>query len=73
MKSVNLQGTKSIYRNLLHFYTLTMNYQKEIKKNNPIYNCIKKNKILIPRTISNQQGKRHILRKLLDVDERNLR
>ena len=26
---VKLQDTKSIYRNLLHFYTLIMNYQKE--------------------------------------------
>ena len=37
-------GKKSMFRNLLRFYTLTMNYQKE-SENNPIYNCIKKNKI----------------------------
>ena len=24
-----LQDTKLMYRNMLHFYTLTMNYQKE--------------------------------------------
>ena len=35
-------GSKLIYRNLLHFYTLTINYQK---RNNSIYHCIKKNKI----------------------------
>ena len=29
MNSVKFQETKLIYRNLLHFYTLTMKYQKE--------------------------------------------
>ena len=29
MNAVKLQDTKSIYRNLLHFYTLVVNYQKE--------------------------------------------
>ena len=29
MNLVKLQDTKLIYRNLLHFYTLTTNYQKE--------------------------------------------
>ena len=29
MNSVNLQDTKLIYKNLLHFYTPTTNYQKE--------------------------------------------
>ena len=29
MNSVKLHDTKLIYRNLLHFYTLTMNYEKE--------------------------------------------
>ena len=29
MNSVKLQDTKLIYRNLLHFYTLLTNYQKE--------------------------------------------
>ena len=32
-----------MYRNLLHFCTLTVNYQGNLK-NNPIYNFIKKNK-----------------------------
>ena len=29
MNSIMLQDTKSIYRTLLHFYTLITNYQKE--------------------------------------------
>ena len=29
MNSVKLHDTKLTYRNFLHFYTLTMNYQKE--------------------------------------------
>ena len=29
-------GTRLIYRNLLLFYTLIMNYQKEKAENNPI-------------------------------------
>ena len=29
MTSVRLQDTKLIYKNLLHFYTLIMDYQKE--------------------------------------------
>ena len=32
MHSVKLQDTKLIYRNLLHFYTLTMKYKKKIKE-----------------------------------------
>jgi len=28
MSSVKFQDTKSIYKNLLHFYTLIMNYQR---------------------------------------------
>ena len=50
MNSVNLQDT--IYRNLLHFCILTMNYQtEELKKNNPMLNYIKKNKV--PRNKNN--------------------
>ena len=45
MNSVKVQDTKSIYRNLLHFYTLIMNYEKEKLRKQSIYNCIKKNKI----------------------------
>ena len=35
MNLVKLQDTKLIYRNLLHFYKLTMKYQKEIKETIP--------------------------------------
>ena len=40
MNSAKLQDTKPIHKNLLHFYTLIMNPQKE--KLSPISNCIKK-------------------------------
>ena len=36
MNSVKLQDTKSTYKNWLHFYTLTSNYQKEKLKKNSI-------------------------------------
>ena len=45
-KSVRLQDTKSIYKNQLHFYTLTTIYQKEKLRMSFIYNRIKGNKIL---------------------------
>ena len=32
MNSVKLQGTKSVYKNLLHYYTLTMKAERKIKK-----------------------------------------
>ena len=32
MNSLTLQDTKSIYKNHLYFNTLTMNYQKAVKK-----------------------------------------
>ena len=38
MNSVKLQDAKLIYRNMLHFYSLTVKYQKE-KENNPTYTC----------------------------------
>ena len=44
INSGNLQDIKSISKIQLHFYTLTMKYQKD-QKNNLIYNCIKKNTI----------------------------
>ena len=56
-KLVKLQDTKLIYRNLLHFYTLTM---KE-KLNNPIYQHIQQNKI--PRNKPTKGGKRPVLQK----------
>ena len=45
MNPVKLHNTKLLYRNLLHFYTLTMNYQKEKFRKQSTYNHIKKNKI----------------------------
>ena len=45
-KFVKLQDSRLIYRNLLHFHTLIMKYQKENLRKQNIYNCIKKNKIL---------------------------
>ena len=38
-----LQDTKSIHRNHLHFYILTMKNQKETLRINPIHYCNKKN------------------------------
>lgn len=43
MNSIKLRET--IYRNLLHFYMLIMNYPKEKSRNSHIYNHIKKNKM----------------------------
>ena len=43
--------------------------KRKIKKNNPIYNCYKKNKIA--RNKSNQRCKGPILGKLWDTQERN--
>ena len=43
-KSFKLQDTKLIHRNQLNFYIVTM-IRKQNYWNNPIYHCIKKNKI----------------------------
>ena len=60
MNSVKLQVKRLIYRNLLLFYTPTVNSPKEkVKKKNPIYNHIKKNKI--SRNKLNQGSDRPIL------------
>ena len=53
--SVKLQDIKSINKNQLCFNTLIMNYQRN-QENDPIYNCIKKNKISINKF--NQGGER---------------
>ena len=45
MNLVKLQDTKLIYRNLLHFCTLTMIYQERKLGNHTIYNHVKRNKI----------------------------
>ena len=66
---VKLQDTKSIFRNLLHFSELTTKYQKEKLRKQSIYNYMTKNNI--PRNKFNQGGKRPVLYKLQDTDERN--
>ena len=55
MNLAKLQDKKLIHRNLLCFYTVIMNYQKAILRNNLIYICTKKNKI--HQNKSNQRGK----------------
>ena len=50
MNSVKLNDTKLIYRNLLHFYTLTMDYQKEKLRKKIHLQLHKNNKIL--RTVA---------------------
>ena len=44
--SINLVKISG-YKTNMHFYTLTVNYQREKFKKNPFYNCIKKNKITV--------------------------
>ena len=51
------------------FYTLTTYYHKENWKNNAIYNCIKKNKILVNRM--NQKVKDLFTENRKTPDERN--
>ena len=46
MNSVKFQDTKLVYRNLLHFYTLRINYQKEKWRKQLHVPSIKKNKYL---------------------------
>ena len=46
ISSVKLQDTKSVYKNQLCFYTLTMKYLKRKLKGNCICNHIQKNEIL---------------------------
>ena len=53
------QDTKFICRALLHFYTLVMKDEKEKLKNNPVYNHIKKNKILRNITSFSTKNKLH--------------
>ena len=45
MSSVNLQNTRLIYRSMLLFYTLILNYQKEKEENNPNLRCQNARKI----------------------------
>ena len=67
-----------MYRNLLHFYTLTTIYQKnkEIKEKIPskvkqYHLKLYQNNNNLVRNKSNQIGKRLILGKLQYIDERN--
>ena len=43
---MQLQDTKSTYKNQLHFHTLTANYLNRTKGNNPLHNAIKTIKYL---------------------------
>ena len=55
-------------------YSVSIHYQWPVKremKNNPMYNCIKRNKIY--RNKSNQGGERLVLGKLKDIEERHWR
>ena len=61
--------TKSIFRNQRHFCTPTMKHQKQKSGKNPILYSNKKNKV--PRNKPNQGGKRPLLRKLHNAEERN--
>ena len=45
MNLVKLQDAKLTCRNLLHFSTLTTKNLEENQENNPIYHCIKRDKI----------------------------
>ena len=54
MNSIKLQDIRKTYRNLLHFYRLIINDQKENKKTNFINNHIKKNQR--PRNKFNHGG-----------------
>ena len=58
MNSVKLQATRLIYRNMLLFYTLIINYQED-QEHNLFWNHIKDNKT--PRNKFNQGGERLIL------------
>ena len=67
MNLAKQQDTKSIFRNWSNFCTLTMIYQKWGKKI-PIYHSNKKT--IIPRNKLNQRGKRPVLGKLHNTEEK---
>ena len=70
MNLAKQQDTKSIIRNQRHSYTPTTKLQKQKSgKKNPICYSNKKNKV--PRNKPNQGGKRPVLRKLHNPEERN--
>ena len=68
MNSVKLQDTKLIYRNLLHFYTLTTNYQKEMKETKSF--CITSKRIKYLGINLPKEAKDLYSKQLLDPDER---
>ena len=64
------QITKSIFRKQSHFCTPIAKYQKQKSgEKNPICYTNKKNKV--PRNKPNQGGKRPVLRKPHNTEERN--
>ena len=62
-------STKSIFRNLRHFLHQQWNFSKWNQKKNSIWYSNKKNKV--PRNKCNQGGKKPVLRKLHNTEERN--
>ena len=46
MNLVKLKDTKLIHRNLLHFYTLILKYQKLLSRKIPIWSSTEKNKYI---------------------------
>ena len=59
----------SMFTNQRHFCIPTMKHQKQKSAKNPILYSNKKNKI--PRNKPNQGGKRPVLRKLHNSEEKN--
>ena len=59
MNSIKLQDIKLTHKNLLYFYTLIMNYQKDKTIKQSHIQANKKNKI--PRNKFNRGGKRPVL------------
>ena len=56
MNSVKLQDTKLLQKSALFLLTKSELSERDIREKNPIYNCIKKNKMF--RNDSNQRDKR---------------
>ena len=69
MKAEKLQGTKYIFKNLEHFYRLTVNYQKEkLRKQSRLKLCQKEFKNLGINFIKKNKD---LDTKRYDIDERN--
>ena len=69
MNLAKQQHTKSIFSNQRHCCTPAMKYKKQKSGKNPILYSNEKNKV--PRNKPNQGGKRPVLRKLHNTEERN--